>query len=60
MFFFCFVLFFLISIWTWFLFYRLPFTGKKSYAKKQLLSTLLDTSLDLCLLFEHLTTLFRF
>ena len=36
-----FLLLFLISTWTWFLFYRLPFTGKKSYAKKQLLSTLL-------------------
>ena len=29
-----FLLLFLISTWTWFLFYRLPFSGKKSYAKK--------------------------
>ena len=36
-----FLLLFLISRWTWFLFYLLPFTGKKSYAKKQLFSTLL-------------------
>ena len=36
-----FLLLFLISRWTWFLFYRLPFTGKKSYGKKQLFSTLL-------------------
>ena len=36
-----FSLLFLISTWTWFRFYRLPFTEKKSYAKKQLLFTLL-------------------
>ena len=44
--------------WKWFLFYCLPFRGKKSYAKRQLLSTLLNTSLDLCLPFGRLTTLF--
>ena len=27
--------------WKWFLFYCLPFRGKKSYAKRQLLSTYL-------------------
>ena len=36
-----FLLLFLRSRWTWFLFYRLPFTGKKRYAKKQLFSTLI-------------------
>ena len=46
--------------WKWFLFYCLPLRGKKSYAKRQLLSTLLNTSLDLCLPFGHLTTLFWF
>ena len=55
-----FLLLFPISTWTWFVFYRLLFTGKKSYAKKQLLATLLNTSLDLCLLFGRLTTLFQF
>ena len=32
---------FRVSTWKWFLFYRLPLTGKKSYAKKQLLLALL-------------------
>ena len=46
------LLLFLISRWTWFLFYRLPFTGKKSYAKKQLLSTLLYlTQVWICVYF---------
>ena len=46
------LLLFLISRWTWFLFYCLPFTGKKSYAKKQPLSTLLYlTQVWICVYF---------